>query len=401
MRLQRRIRVAPGVRVNLGLTGISTSFGPPGASITAGTRGISSNLGLPGTGLYHRQNLGSSSGNKRKHSPGEAASVGAASGVKVGVKSNGTVSITHEDESPINDDAFVRRFKRERRGEIMEWLRRQCEEADKEIAIICEIHAQTPPPDRQPAYTPKRFTEESPNMPILKAPGFWARIFPAVRQKLEARNRVIAQNWAQNHQAWEERKRKCERADASQIKLYTESRLGGTAGISAFLEYWLPTLHWPRETLIEFDVSQDGTTVNMDVDLPEIEDLPENHPRMSSGQMRVVMNKFTDKRKRHNYARHIHGVLFRIIGECFASFPQVAIVVASGYSQRPDHSIGAVNDDYLLSVRVMRSVWSEINFDDLGMVDPVPALERLELRRDMTKTGIMRAIRPFTPIGVV
>ncbi|MCK5745321.1 MAG: DUF4236 domain-containing protein, partial [Oricola sp.] len=59
MRFQRRVTIAPGVRVNLGMRGASLSMGPRGASVSVGRRGVYSNVGIPGTGLSHRQKLGS------------------------------------------------------------------------------------------------------------------------------------------------------------------------------------------------------------------------------------------------------------------------------------------------------------------------------------------------------
>ena len=56
LRFQRRIRVLPGVHINLSLSGIGVSVGPRGlhAGVTArGQRYVSA--GLPGTGLSERQ----------------------------------------------------------------------------------------------------------------------------------------------------------------------------------------------------------------------------------------------------------------------------------------------------------------------------------------------------------
>jgi hypothetical protein len=56
LRFQRRIRVLPGVHVNLSLSGIGVSVGPRGlhAGVTArGQRYVSA--GLPGTGLSVRK----------------------------------------------------------------------------------------------------------------------------------------------------------------------------------------------------------------------------------------------------------------------------------------------------------------------------------------------------------
>ena len=52
-RLFRRIKIAPGVTVNVSKSGLSTSFGPRGAKVTIGKRGIRKTVGLPGTGMYY------------------------------------------------------------------------------------------------------------------------------------------------------------------------------------------------------------------------------------------------------------------------------------------------------------------------------------------------------------
>ncbi|MBS0471131.1 MAG: DUF4236 domain-containing protein [Proteobacteria bacterium] len=57
-RFQKRISILPGVRINIGKRGVSTSVGPKGADINIGRHGVTTNAGLPGTGLSYRQTLG-------------------------------------------------------------------------------------------------------------------------------------------------------------------------------------------------------------------------------------------------------------------------------------------------------------------------------------------------------
>ena len=52
-RFNRRIRILPGIRVNIGKKGISTSFGARGAWLTVGRRGTRVTVGLPGSGLSY------------------------------------------------------------------------------------------------------------------------------------------------------------------------------------------------------------------------------------------------------------------------------------------------------------------------------------------------------------
>ena len=55
LRFYRRVRLFPGVTVNLSKSGASMSFGVRGAHYTVGPRGRRVTVGLPGTGLYYTQ----------------------------------------------------------------------------------------------------------------------------------------------------------------------------------------------------------------------------------------------------------------------------------------------------------------------------------------------------------
>ena len=54
-RLFKRIRIAPGIGLNLSRSGLSLSVGPRGFKRTIGPRGIRTTVGLPGTGIYHTE----------------------------------------------------------------------------------------------------------------------------------------------------------------------------------------------------------------------------------------------------------------------------------------------------------------------------------------------------------
>ncbi|MGM9818436.1 MAG: DUF4236 domain-containing protein [Paludibacteraceae bacterium] len=55
---RKRVKVAPGVYVNIGKHGTSTSIGSRGAKVTFGKNGTYFSTGIPGTGLYNRQKIG-------------------------------------------------------------------------------------------------------------------------------------------------------------------------------------------------------------------------------------------------------------------------------------------------------------------------------------------------------
>lgn len=58
-RFRRTIKVAPGVRLNIGKKGISTSVGRRGAGVTFGPKGTTAHVGIPGTGMSYTSKIGS------------------------------------------------------------------------------------------------------------------------------------------------------------------------------------------------------------------------------------------------------------------------------------------------------------------------------------------------------
>lgn len=69
LRYRKSKKVAPGIKLYIGKTGISTSFGKRGASISVGKRGTFLNVGIPGTGLSYRQRIDSRGSNTSTKSP--------------------------------------------------------------------------------------------------------------------------------------------------------------------------------------------------------------------------------------------------------------------------------------------------------------------------------------------
>jgi len=66
-RVRKRIKIAPGINVNVGKTGVnSASFGKRGASVNVGKRGVYGNVGIKGTGVSYRTRLDSTKNTNSK-----------------------------------------------------------------------------------------------------------------------------------------------------------------------------------------------------------------------------------------------------------------------------------------------------------------------------------------------
>jgi hypothetical protein len=77
IRFRRSFKIAPGIRLNLSKSGVSTTIGARGFSVNVGRRGTYLNAGLPGTGIGSRTRLG---GGRRARNgsaaPGPSSGVG-------------------------------------------------------------------------------------------------------------------------------------------------------------------------------------------------------------------------------------------------------------------------------------------------------------------------------------
>jgi hypothetical protein len=135
----------------------------------------------------------------------------------------------------------------------------------------------------------------------------------------------------------------------------------------------------------------------MDVDLPTEATVPRKRFRTLQRGLRLGVTELSDTQVRRVYMGYVHGALFRVAGEAFHALPALQKVVISGFTQEIDAATGKEQDTFLVSVQIARADWEGIRFDALDQVDPVAALARFPHRRDMTRTGIFRAIIPFSP----
>lgn len=58
LRFHKKIKIAPGVDLNLSKSGMGMSVGPKGAKVSVNSKGdIYGNISIPGTGVSYREKL--------------------------------------------------------------------------------------------------------------------------------------------------------------------------------------------------------------------------------------------------------------------------------------------------------------------------------------------------------
>jgi hypothetical protein len=433
LRFRRSFRIAPGIRMNVGLRGASLSLGGRGHHLTVGSSGTSASVGLPGTGVSYtmRSPRGIAA---RHHKQLDAGSSGKVEiGVRVHLNEDGTISFLDESGSSL-ESKLVSKFLSQQAETVRTWLEKYADSVNADTKSLIEIHYDTPQPTYLSRFQREPFGQAQPQPPALtsfglsepmppqdRRPGIFTRLFPGALKRHERKRAAAAVDfeiahklWLENKTThdrvqqeiridfentfrdWRDRKVAYERAEEERAAEHEQRLLTDSGFMGSFVEHELSKLHWPRETNVSFEVT-DSVTAFLDVDLPEIEDFPKRIAIVSANGKRIHFKDKSETALREEYARHIHGIAFRLAGGVFSILPAIKTVMVSGYSERVQAQIGDDEDEYLYSVRIPRDGFSKINFSRLDHVDPVAALAAFEMRRSMTKTGIFKAIEPMTP----
>ncbi|ABM18394.1 DUF4236 domain-containing protein [Marinobacter nauticus] len=401
-RFRRTVKIFPGVRLNLGKRGVSVSAGVRGANVTMGRQGLYGNVGLPGSGLSYREKLlkEGKSGRRSAKAPTTSGQDTALPPVAERIAQvqlntvSGEIAILDASGADLGNEAMAV-AKAYANEALKENLAEQVDAHNRMMEQIGSIHLGTPAPDQFPQFVPEPFVQPEPIRPEPRKLDWKAWLCPARRNAILNSNERRVSEYQRQQLQWQSERENHLRKEGQRAALYQRALQASVAAMELVLDDHLMDIDWPQETSLSFELSADGNVLMLDVDLPEIEDFPKTELRLYQRGIGVSVNELSDTAVRKLYMAHVHGMGFRLIGEGFACAPSVETVVLSGFTQVANAATGRVEDKYLYSVKVKREAWSAIHFGNLDQVDPVEALAAFELRRDMTKTGIFRAIEPW------
>lgn len=312
-----------------------------------------------------------------------------------GIRDDGTLFFEDASGSPMSDH-LVEVAKKQNKEAILGLIQRKCDEINEQVEALGRMHHDTSDARVKPRFVPPAYALPEPSAPKPQALGFLDKIFKSRRQRMEAANLAADARYRDAMSDWRKDKAEFERQRARRQEVVEKLIYEDLEAMEGFLEENLQDITWPRETDVAFDIRDGGASVMLDVDLPEVEDMPTKLAAMPGRGLKLSVKEMTATKVQRLYAEHVHGILFRLIGEVFAALPRVQTVMASGYSQRRDPATAQMRDDYLLSVRVQRPDWEANDFTHLSAIDVVSSLTRYDLRRDMLKSGMLKSITPHT-----
>ena len=156
------------------------------------------------------------------------------------------------------------------------------------------------------------------------------------------------------------------------------------------LEDWLAESEAPIEFAIQTEAVEEKALVMIDLDLPEIEDMPQNTlSELADGTIKI--KKKTKKQQYEDYRTCVFGLGEYVASHAFNVVPQAKKIVVSAYTQRRDEKTGDLLDVFIYSVVFERGAFTK----GYQEKDPYDFCGELKSRFYVLASGVMKEIAPF------
>jgi len=155
----------------------------------------------------------------------------------------------------------------------------------------------------------------------------------------------------------------------------------------------LDDLELPVEFDVQYEYNPENGHMMLDLDVPEIEDLPEEKAvELASGAVKAKAK--TQKELREEYRTCVLGLAVFFASHAFLCSEGISAVLLSGYTQRRDRSTGEREDCYIYSIVFERDGFST---DRCASEDPADFCDRFRSRINVAASGEMKQIVPYAP----
>lgn len=383
LRFRRSIKIMPGLRVNIGKSGFSSlSVGPRGFTTSVGAKGIYQNIGLPGTGLSFRSKLsggGARSSGLTKKQQKELIIADLESKVENLNEILDEGINQHRKIRPLPNDysfsAWLGKPEKPKKPRFFGSIGRGVLIVLGFLMLMAGLFS-NPNASDNPG---------SAGSVIILGLIFLA--YPVAKYTIQRLK------WKPTLKKWEEACAEIDEANRNNEARHNDMINGDVEAIVDHLEGLFDQLDWFLETLVSFEVSSDGEALAIDVDLPEIEDIPEEtvYIKKTTASVEKKQRKEADIRK--DYLVHVHAIALRLAGEVYCQLPTIKKVMVSGYTQRLNTATGKIQDDYVYSIIFDKATWRNL---EPANTDPVDCFNCFPCRRSIQRNKIMNSVDPFT-----
>lgn len=431
LRYRKTIKICKGVRINFSKTGVSYTVGTKGASVNFGRNGTYVNTGIPGTGIYARERIDGRNSHSNAFNP--AAVEPQAVGIDVVMDDRGKITLM-QNGNVITDESFIRKikatpaFQEEKRR--LDSLRRQkindILEADRKSANdLLTLHRNAPAADSMNTFVdklnalePEVYTRNTFQVPLpsedkirsdltieavkeVNTWAFWRRAKlrrEYVAEKLPEALAKARSDWNDQKAAFEAKEDAAEQQknqeylhDWEMTKFGLQKSIEGDPDfLYALICSWFSDCTLPFDANIDYSFLPEEKKLLVDVDLPEIEDIPNTKMfKLASGNL--SQKKKTQAELKQDYARLVFSLTIFLAANLFGLSPAIEKMTMSCYTQRRN-TAGETEDNYILSVRFDRAPFENGSFHQK---DPMEFCIGFENRCNMTSTMLFKKIKPF------
>lgn len=357
LRFRKSIKIAPGVRMNVGKKGVGVSVGTRGLRHTIHSSGRStSTVGLPGTGLSYST---SRSYKTPAHQQRNA----------LAKREREKAKLAEQEYAKLQVELYENRIDRMRSihqesDDSIDWKAIYHQEAPFEDDMIGpnEEYARSQLESYKPNWIDRLFNRESKR-----------------RQRLEEDIRAAAETDRTCYEEWREAKELARRVLIGEADTYYDV-------IESFQ---------PFDDLLEF-----GSGFECNVASPEIVQVAFDVNAQEAIPTRVYTltktGKLSEKAMTKTayydlYQDYVCGAALRIAREVFALLP-VQVVYVQAYEKQLNTSTGHEEDVLILTVQYERQILEQLN---MSRVDPSDALEQFKHRMNFRKT------KGFAPVEII
>ena len=419
-----------GVRVNFSKSGMSLTAGARGASINIGSKGTYLNAGIPGTGLYGRTKIDGSTSRSSRTSSSIHSYVELS--ISIGIDDSGNYFVKDQNGQLITDESLLRKIKRTDvyKNKIQELSEKFAAEKNAETDNFVEIYKQsevllTETQIRQnledlipQKYIKREFTRNKPTESAvredieieakrnIKSIAFWSlkkrrsdfvnNEFPL--RFLDSINKY--ENALMEHDMNESIMEKEKNIEYEKIfiqeKTYLEDFLMGKKElVESNIDSFLQKMTLPVDFEVSYEYDEIKGILKVDLDLPEIEDLPKSKATtLASGKVKV--KEKTQKEVKEQYLVCITGLAFFFTSHFYNLSTYIDKILISGFTQRISKKTGNMNDDYVYSVVFDRNKFQGI---EIPSIIPYLAIEEFKHNIDYSKTFELSTIEPITDLN--
>lgn len=418
MRFYKSKKIGKGAKISFSKSGgVRLGVGIPGFNVSMGKKGMYLNMGIPGTGLSQRTKIGVSK--KRKKPVKKTVTVRQT--INLHMDDNGNIIFKNAYGRLITDQKMINKIKRSpsysaevqrMRKEMASHNASQVEAINAENQDLINICKYAMPIQGVEYFIEQRDNLEVASYEDVEPYPTQSSIRAALEEEAEEeitgwkiweipklRHEYVESNLrsrlVEEIEIWEEEcaefEKNAEEEYRLSIKTINELINGNEEYVSSCLDAVLEDISLPLDFDVSYDLRNNDRTIYVDLDLPEIDDLPnEKATQLADGQ--IKMKAKTKGELYSDYCECVFGFAVLFTTLFFSVSPYYETVIMSGYTQRRN-KVGDINDEYVFSIKYEREKMKSVK--NYETIDPIGLSMNFENRCNMLKSGNLKAITPF------